>query len=49
MKRKRSSNGNMKKKRRKSYEDSSSEEDYNVPEPGVMKVKQAYIKRKTNY
>ena len=40
MKRKRSSNGSTRKKRRKSFEDSSSEEDYDIPEPGVMKVKE---------
>ena len=49
MKRKRSSNGSMKKKRKKTYVDSSSDEDYDIPEPGVMKVMQQMLIEEKEY
>ena len=38
MKRKRSTNRSVPRKRRASWEDSSSDEEYDIPQPGVMKV-----------
>ena len=49
MKRKRSSNGSLKKKRKKTYIDSSSDEDYDIPEPGVMKVRQQRLTKEKQH